>query len=148
MSKENILIAKNGSVVEFTSDSGEITSSVPSGNILVDGLGVGDVGTMILRDRKHLSSDGLIVVVAPINKDDNSIIINPYIVSRGFIYVKDSKELMDEVKEVVKNVLIDCEKRNIEEWSTLKSSIRFSLKNFLYKKTQREPMILPVIMEV
>ena len=148
MSKEHIFIAKNGSVVEFTSNSGRISGSVPSGNILVDGLGVGDVGTMVLKDRKHLSNDGLIVVVASINKEDKSIIKNPYIVSRGFVYVKESEDLMEEAKEVVKNTLIECEKRNITEWSTLKSSIRVSLKDFLYKKTQREPMILPIIMEV
>lgn len=148
MSKEHIFIAKNGSVVEFTSNSGKISGSVTSGNILVDGLGVGDVGTMVLKDRRHLSNDGLIVVVASINKEDKSIVRNPYIVSRGFVYVKESEDLMEEAKEVVKNALIECEKRNITEWSTLKSNIRVSLRDFLYKKTQREPMILPIIMEV
>lgn len=148
MSKENIFIAKNGSVIEFTADSGKISGTVQSGNILVDGLGIGDVGNMVLKDRKHLSSDGLIVVVASISKDDKSITQSPYIVSRGFVYVKESEDLMDEVKEVVKNILIECEKKNITEWSTLKSSIRVSLRDFLYKKTKREPMILPIIVEV
>ena len=148
MDKENIFIAKNGSVIEFTSDSGKITGNVPSGNILVDGLGVGDVGNMVLKDRKQLSSDGLIVVIAYVNKEDKSIYTSPYIVSRGFVYVKESENLMNEVKQVVKNSLIECEKENIEEWSRIKSSIRNSLSRFLYSKIDRQPMILPIIMEV
>ena len=147
MCEEDIFIAKNGSVVEFTSNSGKISGSVQSGNILVDGLGIGDVGNMVLKDRKHLSSDGLIVVVAGISKDDKRV-KDPYIVSRGFVYVKESEDLMDEIKEIVKNTLIECEKKDITEWSTLKSSIRNSLRDFIYKKTKREPMILPIIMEV
>lgn len=148
MSKENIFIAKNGSVVEFTKDSGKMTERVPAGNILVDGLGVGDVGNMVLRDRKHLSNDGLIVVVAGIDKDNKSINTNPYIISRGFVYVRESEELMDEVKEIVRNKLIQCQKNDITEWGELKTHIKNSLKNFLYEKTNRDPMILPIIMEV
>lgn len=147
MSKDNIFIAKNGSVVEFTSDTGRIGESVQSGNILVDGLGVGDIGNMVLKDRKHLSSDGLMVIVVSINKEDKSMIKNPYIVTRGFVYARESKDLMDEAKEVVRDTLIKCEVNNNTQLSVLKSNIRMSLKDFLYKKTQREPMILPVIIE-
>lgn len=148
MNKENIFIAKNGSVVEFTKDSGKITKNVPAGNILVDGLGIGDVGNIVLKDRKHLSNDGLIVVVASIDKDDRSIIPNPYIVSRGFVYVRESEELMDEAREIVRNKLIQCQKNDITNWGEIKSNIRGTLKNFLYEKTNRDPMILPIIMEV
>lgn len=148
MDRENIFIAKNGSVVNFTENSGNVTGSVPSGNILVDGLGVGDVGDMVLKDRKHLSSDGLIVVIATIDKEDKSITTNPYILSRGFVYVKDSEALMTEAKQIVINALEECEKKNITEWVALKSSIKNSLKPFLYNKTKRDPMILPIIMEV
>lgn len=148
MDKENVFIAKNGSVIEFTENSAKLAGSVPSGNVLVDGLGVGDVGNMVLKDRKHLASDGLMVVIATIDKEDKSIATNPYILSRGFVYVKDSEALMKEAKQVVINALEECEKKNIMEWTALKSNIKNSLKTFLYNKTKRDPMILPIIMEI
>ena len=148
MPKENIFIAKNGSVIEFTKDSGNFAQSVPSGNILVDGLGIGDVGNIVLRDRKHLSEDGLIVVVVTISKQDGTVIAGPDIISRGFVYVRESEDLMEEARNVVKGVLAECEKNHITDWATLKSSIREALKGYLYEKIKRNPMILPIIMEV
>ncbi|KNF09878.1 ribonuclease J1 [Gottschalkia purinilytica] len=148
MPKENIFVAENGSIIEFTKDKGSITGTVPAGNILVDGLGVGDVGNIVLRDRKHLSEDGLIVVVVTISKEDGSVVAGPDIVSRGFVYVRESEDLMEEAKKVVRNVLIECEKNHITDWATLKSSIRDALRNFLCEKIKRNPMILPIIMEV
>lgn len=148
MPKENIFIAENGNVIEFTKDSGAINQSVPSGNVLVDGLGVGDVGNIVLRDRKHLSEDGLIVVVVTMSKQEGKVIAGPDIISRGFVYVRESEDLMEEARSVVRSALSECEKRNITDWSTLKSSIKDSLRSFLYEKIKRNPMILPIIMEV
>lgn len=148
MPKENIFLAENGSILEFDKDRGKIVGNVPSGNILVDGLGVGDVGNIVLRDRKHLSQDGLIVVVVTISKQDGSVVVGPDIVSRGFVYVRESEDLMEEAKKVVKRVLMECEKNNVTDWATLKSGIRDSLRSFLGEKIKRNPMILPIIMEV
>jgi len=148
MSKENIFVVGNGQVIELTPENGRVSGSVPSGNILVDGLGVGDVGNIVLRDRKHLSEDGLMVVVVTISKQDGSVIAGPDIISRGFVYVRESEDLIEEAKMVVSKGLQKCEENNIKEWSTLKSTIRDSLKDYLYEKTKRRPMILPIIMEV
>lgn len=148
MSKENIFTMQNGSVLELSKDGARIAGSVPAGRILVDGLGVGDVGNIVLRDRKHLSEDGLMVVVVTINRENGKIAAGPDIISRGFVYVRESEDLIDEAKQVVKNALVQCEQQNIREWAALKNTIRDSLKNFLYEKTKRRPMILPVIMEV
>lgn len=146
--KGNVFIAENGSVIEFTKNDAKLGKKVPSGNILVDGLGVGDVGNIVLRDRKHLSEDGLLVVVVTITKEKGKVVSGPDIVSRGFVYVRESEDLMDEARKVVRDVLRECEKKQITDWSTLKSSIRNSLRNYLYGKTKRNPMILPIIMEV
>ncbi len=148
MPKENIFVAHNGSVIEFTKNTGKFAPSVQSGNILVDGLGIGDVGNIVLRDRKHLSEDGLIVVVVTISKQDGSVIAGPDIISRGFVYVRESEDLMEESRKVAKDVLRECEKNNITDWATLKSSIRDALRGFIYEKIKRNPMILPIIMEV
>ncbi len=148
MDEENIFIMENGGTLEFTKDSAKRGSNVPSGNILVDGLGIGDVGNIVLRDRKHLSEDGLIVVVLTMSKKDGKIIAGPDIISRGFVYVRESENLIEEVRNVVKKVLEDCEKKNITDWSTLKSNVRDTLRNHLYGKIKRNPMILPIIMEV
>lgn len=146
--KENVFLAENGSILEFDSEKGKIVGNVPSGNILVDGLGVGDVGNIVLRDRKHLSEDGLIVVVVTISREDGSVVVGPDIVSRGFVYVRESEDLMEEAKRVVKKVLMECEKNHVTDWATLKSGIRDSLRGFLGEKIKRNPMILPIIMEV
>lgn len=148
MPKENIFVASNGAVVELTENTGAINQFVQSGNILVDGLGIGDVGNIVLRDRKHLSEDGLIIVVVTMGRKEGKVISGPDIISRGFVYVRESEDLMEEARKVVKNALDECEKKNITDWATLKSSIRDSLRGFIYNKIKRNPMILPIIMEV
>jgi len=146
--KENIFILENGQILEFTKESANLGSMVQAGNILVDGLGVGDVGNIVLRDRKHLSEDGLIVVVVTMSKQDGTVVSGPDIVSRGFVYVRESEDLMEEARNVVRAALADCEKKKITDWATLKSNVRDSLRSFLYERIKRNPMILPIIMEV
>lgn len=148
LDRENIFILENGSILELSRSEAKLNGSVPSGHILVDGLGIGDVGNIVLRDRKHLSEDGLIVVVVTISKEDGRVVSGPDLVSRGFVYVRESEDLMVEARNVVKNVLKDCEKNQITDWSTLKSRVRDSLRNYLYQKIKRNPMILPIIMEI
>lgn len=145
---ENVFIMENGRILEFTEDAAKFTGTVPSGHILVDGLGIGDVGNIVLRDRKHLSEDGLIVVVVTMSKQDGKVVAGPDIISRGFVYVRESEDLMEEAKNIVKDVLLACEKKNITDWATLKSNVRDSLRSFLYERIKRNPMILPIIMEV
>lgn len=146
--KENIFIIDNGTTLEFTKETAKVGNRVPSGNILVDGLGVGDVGNIVLRDRKHLSEDGLIVVVLTMSKKDGKILAGPDIISRGFVYVRESEDLLEEARITVRDILADCEKRNITDWATLKSNVRDTLRNHIYGKIKRNPMILPIIMEV
>lgn len=148
MPKENVFVASNGSVIEFTKDTGMINQYVQAGNILVDGLGIGDVGNIVLRDRKHLSEDGLIVVVVTMSRQEGKVIAGPDIISRGFVYVRESEDLMEEARKIVRDVLDECEKKNITDWATLKSNIRDALRGFLYGKIKRNPMILPIIMEI
>lgn len=148
MPKENIFIAELGNVIEFTPDSCKINGTVTAGRVLVDGLGIGDVGNIVLRDRKHLSQDGLMVVIITMSRNDFNIIAGPDIISRGFVYVRESEGLMDDAKEVVMRVLEECEEKNISDWSNIKLSIRDALRGFLYERTKRKPMILPVIMEI
>ncbi|QZY57003.1 ribonuclease J [Crassaminicella profunda] len=148
MPTENVFTIENGQVVEISRDHARICGNVPAGNILVDGLGVGDVGNIVLRDRKHLSEDGLMVVVVTIRKEDGQVISGPDIISRGFVYVRESEVLMDEARSVVRNALQICQANGVREWAALKASIKDSLKGFLYEKTKRSPMILPIIMEV
>lgn len=148
MDSQNIFTIQNGNVVEITKDYAKLAGNVPSGPVLVDGLGVGDVGNIVLRDRKHLAEDGLMVVVVTISKESSKIVAGPDIISRGFVYVRESEDLIDEAKQIVKSALEICEQQNTKEWSVLKSTIRDVLKDFLYQKTKRRPMILPVIMEV
>jgi ribonuclease J len=148
MPEQNIVIADIGEVIEVTRDSIKKNGSVISGQVLVDGLGVGDVGNIVLRDRKHLSQDGILTVVVTIEKESGSVLSGPDIISRGFVYVRESEDLMEEAREVVKNCLKECEEKHITEWATIKSIIKDSLRNFLYEKTKRKPMILPIIMEI
>lgn len=145
---KNFVLAENGDVIEVTRNYIKKNGTVTSGQVFVDGLGVGDVGHIVLRDRKHLSQDGILTVVVTIEKDSGSVIAGPDIISRGFVYVRESEGLMDEAREIVKNVLRDCEERNITDWATLKSNMRDGLREFLYEKTKRKPMILPIIMEI
>ena len=148
MSMENIFIMDIGKVLELTDDSARINGSVTSGRVLVDGLGVGDVGNIVLRDRKHLSQDGLIVVVITIEGDSGSVVAGPDIISRGFVYVRESEDLMDQIREVSRVALQKCDEKKKSDWATKKSIIRDALRDYLYEKTKRRPMILPIIMEV
>lgn len=148
MPSQNIFVNKTGDVLEIDRNSAKVTGTIPTGNVLVDGLGVGDVGNIVLRDRKHLSEDGLMIVVVTISKEDGKVLAGPDIISRGFVYVRESEDLMDGAKNVIKDVLKDCEDRNIKEWAYLKNNIKENLKEYLYQRTKRNPMILPIIMEV
>ncbi|MBB6623053.1 ribonuclease J [Clostridium gasigenes] len=146
--KENLIIMENGDIIEANRSAIKKNGSVISGQIFVDGLGVGDVGNIVLRDRKYLSQDGIVTVVVTLSRENNSVVAGPDIISRGFVYVRESEGLMDEAKEVVRKVLLNCEEKNIKDWATLKSRIRDELRSFLYEKTKRRPMILPIIMEI
>lgn len=148
MPKENTIIVENGDVVELTRDSIKKNETVSAGQVFVDGLGVGDVGNIVLRDRRHLSQDGIVIVVVTIDKASGYIASGPDIISRGFVYVRESEDLMGEAKNSVKDALADCEDKNIKDWATIKSSIRDTLRAYLYEKTKRRPMILPIIMEI
>jgi ribonuclease J len=148
MPRKNIFIPDIGSIIELSSNSGRFAGTVTAGNILVDGLGIGDVGNIVLRDRRHLSQDGLLVVVVTISGENGSLISGPDIISRGFVYVRESEDLMEEAKAVVKEVLTSCEEQQVTEWASIKSSVKNTLSNFLYERTKRKPMILPVIVEI
>lgn len=148
MPSQNIFVMQNGEVLELDKNSAKIASTIPTGNILVDGLGVGDVGNIVLRDRKHLSEDGLMIVVVTISKEEGNVLAGPDIISRGFVYVRESEDLMDGAKDLIKDVLKECEDKNIKEWAYLKNSIKENLREYLYIRTKRNPMILPIIMEV
>lgn len=145
---KNVVIPEVGDVIEITRSSIKKNGSVISGQIFVDGLGVGDVGNIVLRDRKHLSQDGILTVVVTLSKENKTIVAGPDIISRGFVYVRESEGLMDEAKEIVRNTLLDCEEKKITDWATLKSNVRDELRAYLYEKTKRKPMILPIIMEI
>lgn len=146
--EENVLIPENGGVIEVTRNNIRRNGSVNAGQVFVDGLGVGDVGNIVLRDRKHLSQDGILTVVVTLSKENNSIIAGPDIISRGFVYVRESEGLMDGAKDIVKDVLRECEESNITDWASLKAKVRDELRSYLYEKTKRKPMILPIIMEI
>jgi len=148
MPRENIFLVDIGTVLELTHNSCKVAGTVTAGRVLVDGLGVGDVGNIVLRDRKHLSQDGLIVVVVTISRETGGVIAGPDIISRGFVYVRESEELIEQARQVVKETLDRCERQNITDWATLKTNIRDELRDFLYEKTKRNPMILPIIMEI
>lgn len=148
MPKENIVIAENGSVVDLTRDSIGISGKVTAGRVLIDGLGVGDVGNVVLRDRRQLSQDGILIVVVTIDHSNYRIAAGPDIVSRGFVYVRESEELMEGARDRVLSTLDKCHENNITEWSALKSAVRDSLGRYLFEKTRRRPMILPLIMEI
>ena len=148
MPRQNIFIGDIGNVIELSRNSMKQLPSVPAGKVLVDGLGVGDVGSIVLRDRKHLGQDGLIVVVVTLDSATGQISAGPDIVSRGFVYVRESEPLMEEAREAVVRALDDCDRQGIHEWSVIKNNIRDELSRVLYDKTRRSPMILPIIMEV
>ncbi len=146
--KKDIFIMKLGEVLELTRTEARINGTVPAGHVMVDGLGVGDVGNIVLRDRKHLSQDGLMVVVVTMDRESGTIVAGPDIISRGFVYVRVAEDLMDEAKKVVLEALMECEEKKITSWNYIKGVIKDTLKNFLWQKTKRSPMILPIIMDV
>ena len=145
---ENIFILENGKTLEINKKEAKITTSVPSGKILVDGLGVGDVGNIVLRDRQHLSQDGLIVIVMTMDRATGEIISGPDVVSRGFVYVRESETLMDDVKRVIREEVKMFEDEGVRDWSTIKSTLKDDLRDYIFQRTKRNPMILPIIMEV
>lgn len=145
--EENIMLMKNGRVLELNENQAKFTNSVQVGKVFVDGLGVGDVGNIVLRDRQHLSQDGLIIVVLTMNSYGN-VVAGPDIISRGFVYVRESENLMDEVKSIVNVELMSCVDNHITDWATIKTSIRDALKDYIFQTTKRNPMILPIIMEI
>lgn len=145
--KENIFILKSGNVLELDEQKAEVTGNVQTGAILVDGLGVGDVGNIVLRDRQRLAEDGIVIVVMTLEHHSNVVLAGPDIVSRGFVYVRESEDLMGEAKEVVEHALDQCVNRGITDWSRIKSSVKDAISDYIWKRTKRSPMILPIIME-
>lgn len=148
MDDDRIFILELGQVLEFTEDEAKVNGSVQAGRVLIDGYGIGDVGNIVLRDRKLLSQDGIIIVVATVDVNERMLISGPDIVSRGFVYVRESEELMDRSREICTDALLNCLDQNMIEWNQMKASIKDSLSRFLYQQTKRRPMVLPIIMNV
>lgn len=145
---KNIFLMTNGRILEMDDKRARLSGTVPFGKVMVDGLGVGDVGNIVLRDRQHLSQDGLIIVVLTMDSATGEVVAGPDLISRGFVYVRESENLMDDVKVVIRKEIDRCVANSITDWSTIKSAIRDSLREYIYKTTKRNPMILPIIMEV
>ncbi len=148
MAKDHIFVGENGQILEFTRDKGIVAGRVQAGMVMVDGLGVGDVGNIVLRDRRQLSQDGILIVVVTMDKAASRVVAGPDIVSRGFVYVRESEELMDGARARVQQALERCEDEKVAEWSVIKSNVRDALGRYLFEKTRRRPMILPIIMEI
>ena len=148
IANDNIIMMQNGKVLEIGESGIEFTGTVPNGRVLVDGLGVGDVGNIVLRDRQHLSQDGLIVIVLTMDSGTGEVLAGPDVISRGFVYVRESENLMDDVKAVVRKEIKKCEENGVRDWSTIKSTVRENLREYVFSKTKRNPMIIPIIMEV
>ena len=146
--KSNIFIAENGSVMEFTAETGAMVGKVTAGALLVDGLGVGDIGNIVMRDRRQLSQDGILIAVIAMDKKNGCVVSGPEIVSRGFVYVRESEQLMEEARMKIQEALDRCEANGSSDWGTIKNSVRDILGKFLYEKTRRRPMIMPIILEV
>ena len=146
--KENIYLTGNGRILEMNQNEAKFTGTVPSGRVMVDGLGVGDVGNVVLHDRQHLSQDGLIVIVMTMNGKTGEILSGPDVISRGFVYVRESENLMDELKSFIREEIGRLEERHVVDWTIIKSTLKDDVRDFVYDKTQRNPMILPIIMEV
>ena len=146
--KENIFITGNGRILELNDEKAEFTGTVPSGRVMVDGLGVGDVGNIVLRDRQHLSQDGLIIIVMGMSSNTGEIVSGPDVISRGFVYVRESENLMEQVKDYIRDELEELENNHITDWTTIKSTLRDDVRDFVFTRTKRNPMILPIILEV
>ena len=148
MEKDNVLLVSSGDVVELGADSIKVVDRVAAGGVFVDGLGVGDVGNIVLRDRQNLAQNGIIIVALSLEKGSNQLLSGPDIVSRGFVYVRESGDLMEEATEVVRVGVDDCLAAGVSDWSKIKNIIRDTLSDFLWKRIKRNPVILPIIMEV
>ena len=148
IAKKDIFMMENGKVLEINEQEAKFTGMVPNGKILVDGLGIGDVGSIVLRDRQHLSQDGLIIIVLTLDSRTGEVAAGPEVISRGFVYVRESENLMEEVKAVVRSDVAEFEEQGITEWSTIKNTLKDSLRDYVFSKTKRNPMIIPIIMEV
>ncbi len=146
--KDNVFILRSGDVLSLNEEDAKVTGKVPVGSIFVDGLGVGDVGNIVLRDRQHLAEDGILIVVVALDCENNYVVSGPDIVSRGFVYVRESDELLEEAREIVSEVLMDLNNKNITDWGRMKTAMKDALNEFIWKKTKRRPMILPIIMEI
>lgn len=146
--KENVFILQSGDVLALDNDGAAVAGKVPVGTVLVDGLGVGDVGNVVLRDRQHLAEDGILIVVMSLDGASGELLAGPDIVSRGFVYVKESDELLEEARKVIEKAVLGCLKKNITDWGKIKSTIKDTLGEFVWKKTKRRPMILPIIMDI
>ena len=146
--RRNIIIGENGRVIELTAKSAKLGATVPSGRVLVDGMGVGDVGTVVLRDRKLLADEGMVVVVMTLSAENAQLISGPDIISRGFVYEKENDKLIDELRRVAMESIAYCEDNDMTDWASIKSRVKSGLSGYLFKKTRRSPMILPIIMEV
>ena len=146
--RENIFIANNGREIELNENEGKLTGTVPSGRVMVDGLGVGDVGNIVLRDRQHLSQDGLIVIVMTMDNNTGEIVSGPDVISRGFVYVRESENLMEQVKTFIREEIRGLESRHVTDWNVIKSTLKDDVRDFVFDKTKRNPMILPIIMEI
>ena len=146
--KENIFMTGNGRVLEVNQDEAKFTGTVPAGRVMVDGLGVGDVGSVVLRDRQHLSQDGLIVIVMSMDSQTGEIVSGPDVISRGFVYVRESENLMEQVKAFIREEIRQLEENHVTDWSTIKSTLKDEVRDFIFDRTKRNPMILPIIMEV
>lgn len=146
--KDHIFLLSSGDVLELDEDGAAITGHVPVGDVMVDGLGVGDVGNIVLRDRQHLAEEGIIIVVLTLESGSWQVLAGPDIVSRGFVYVRGSESLMDEAKQVLNDTMDHCMDKNITDWGKIKSEIKDALGDFVWKETKRKPMIIPIIMEV
>ncbi len=145
---DNVFLVENGTVIDFDKKAARISGKVPAGSVMVDGLGVGDVGSVVLRDRKQLSQDGIVIVVLTLDREAGMVVAGPDIITRGFVYVRESEELLEETKQRIDAVLDKCRGAGITDWVTIKSSIKEDVNRFLFEQTRRRPMILPIIMEV
>ena len=146
--ESNIFILEIGDVLELSRNKAQIANKVPAGRVLIDGIGIGDVGNIVLRDRKNLAKDGIITVVVAINRESRTVISGPDIISRGFVYVKDSEKLIRDIKEIADKTVERCFDNNMTQWSEMKNAIRREIDTFVYTKMKRKPMILPVITEI
>ncbi|MCL6549018.1 MAG: ribonuclease J [Alicyclobacillus sp.] len=146
--RENVFIAENGDVLEFTADSGRVSGRIPAGQVLVDGLGVGDVGHVVLRDRRQLAQDGILIVALSVDKESAQLLAGPDVVTRGFVYVKESEALIEDIRERVRQIYQRCLEQRLMDWFTIKAAIREDLAKYLYERTKRRPMILPIILEI